>query len=400
VINLNDYFILKKRVESSNFVFDFFLGKTERRFLKNNLFFPTTLHKKTLFQKIIRLTMKFSILLFLSIFSIKNAFSQQYADCSKAMDICKKAVYHIESARGEGNDPYEATEVPCFENGEVKGNAEMNSVWFHLKIKKSGTLTFAMTPHRFDDDLDFVLFRLMGGDCEEKIIVRCMASGDQDFIASPCMGETGLRAKEVDSFEDAGCADDNDNAWLAPQNVKKDEEYALLVSNVTSHSVGFSIRFGGSCMLPCDEIKKKIIVPPPPPPAIRPEIIVETTPIKELEPPKNIGKQAIVVEKTIEVTSGKLQISLSDDEVVDGDVVSLWVNDKKVVARVELVRVPKVFNIELSRGVNFITVHAEEFGMAAVNTTGIIIDDGKTKQSLHLTARPGKEESLKIIWTK
>jgi hypothetical protein len=346
--------------------------------------------------------MKFPILLFLFVFSIKSSFSQQYADCKKAMDICKKAVYHIESARGEGEDAYEATDVPCFMNGEVKGNAEMNSVWFHLKIKKSGTLTFAMTPHRFDDDLDFVLFRLPGGDCEEKIIVRCMASGDQDFIASPCMGETGLRGKEVDSFEDAGCSDDNDNAWLAPQNVKTDEEYALLVSNVTSHSVGFSIRFGGSCRLPCDEIKKKPPILTPPPTPTPPIAEIPTNPIKEkikiIEPPKSIGKQAIVVEKTIEVTSGKLQIGLSDDEVVDGDVVSLWINDKKVVPRVELVHVPKVFSIELSPGVNYITVHAEEFGMAAVNTTGIVIDDGKTKQSLHLLARPGKEESLKIVW--
>jgi hypothetical protein len=341
--------------------------------------------------------MKFPILLFLFVFSIKSSFSQQYADCKKAMDICKKAVYHIESARGEGEDAYEATDVPCFMNGEVKGNAEMNSVWFHLKIKKSGTLTFAMTPHRFDDDLDFVLFRLPGGDCEEKIIVRCMASGDQDFIASPCMGETGLRGKEVDSFEDAGCSDDNDNAWLAPQNVKTDEEYALLVSNVTSHSVGFSIRFGGSCRLPCDEIKKKTVVKPPPTPPIE-EKITKTYPKKD--PPKTIEGRDVFVDKIMEVKSGKLSISVSDYQVVDGDVISIWLNDQKIIGKVNLIHETNTFIINLEPGENYLTIHAESFGLADVNTTNVDIDDGFLKQNAKLLAIPGKEESLKIIWKK
>lgn len=335
-------------------------------------------------------------ILFMAPFAAK---SQEFADCARAKDICKKAVYHIESAKGEGRNNQEAMDVPCFENGDMRGSAEMNSVWFRFKIKKSGSLTFAMTPHRFDDDLDFVLYRLIGGDCDDKIITRCMAAGDRDFIDSPCMGETGLRGKETDISEDAGCSDMNDNTWLAPAQVREGEEYVLLVSNVTSAGVGFSIRFGGSCMLPCDEVKKPketkkpdIIKETPPPPPI----LVEKPSV--VAPPPVIEKRPVFVGKTIEVSSARLSIGLSDSEVVDGDVVSIWLNDKKVVGRVELKHEPQVFFVNLQPGDNYLTIHAEEFGMAAVNTTQLIVDDGIKKQVLKLVAMPGKEESLKVVY--
>ncbi len=324
--------------------------------------------------------------------------AQEFADCAKAKDICKKQVYHIESARGEGRNQDEAIDIPCFQNGEQQ-NAEQNAVWFRFKIKKAGSLTFAMTPDRFDDDLDFVLFRLIGGSCADKIITRCMASGDREFMPSPCMGETGLRSTDSDISEDAGCSDANDNAWLAPVQVREGEEFALLVSNMTSEGVGFHIRFGGTCMLPCDEPKKKKeepkVVEKKKEPIKEPEIIVKK---EEAPPPPEIEKRPIFVEKTLEVTSPRLSIGLSDSEIVDGDVVSIWLNDKKVVGRVELKHEPQVFFINLQPGDNYLTIHAEEFGMAAVNTTQIIVDDGKTKQVLKLVAMPGKEESLRVFY--
>ena len=344
-------------------------------------------------------------LIFFAVFT-QNLSAQEFADCATAKDICKKQVYHIESARGEGRDHNEAVDVPCFENGDVRGNAEMNSVWFHLKIKKTGSLTFAMTPHRFDDDLDFVMYRLIGGSCSDKIIVRCMASGDRDYIDSPCMGETGLRPSETDISEDAGCSDLNDNAWLAPMQVREGEEYALLVSNVTSEGVGFSIRFGGSCMLPCDEPKKpkEAKQNPTAPPTIpqRSPIVCFPQPpeLPKLPPPTEIEKRPVFVKKTLEVSSPHLSIGLSDSEVVDGDVVSLWLNDKKVVNRVELKHEPQVFFVNLQPGDNYLTIHAEEFGQAPVNTTQVVVDDGEQKQVLKLVAMPGKEESLRVFYKK
>lgn len=336
-------------------------------------------------------------LLFFSLLAAQLA-AQHHADFKNAIDVCKKGVVHVESARGEGRNPNEALDIPCFEGSERRGNAEKNSVWLRWKIKKDGSFFFAITPHRFDDDLDFVVFRLPGGKIDDKIIVRCMASGDIDWAESPCMGETGLRSADRDNFEDAGCADYGDNAWLAPLQTREGEEYALLVSNVTSSGPGFSIRFGGSALLPCEEETKKVKPIPKkevPKPEPKPEPPVA---VKPRELPKEVAGRPVFSQKTLEVASSKLSISVFDDQVVDGDAISIWVNEKKVVNWVNLKKEPQVFFVDIESGENYLTIHAEEFGLAKINTTAVIIDDGKTKQTLHLLAKPGEEESLKVIW--
>jgi hypothetical protein len=137
------------------------------------------------------------------------------------------------------------------------GQAEENSIWIRFEIEKSGSLTFTITPDRYDDDLDFIVYRLTDGTCNNRKIVRCNAAGDPGIIAgvSPCLGETGLREGETDSSVDAGCNDTGDNAWLAPLQVSKGEIYVLLVSNVSSRGPGFTLRFAGTAFMPCDQQK-------------------------------------------------------------------------------------------------------------------------------------------------
>ena len=101
-------------------------------------------------------------LLLLSIlsFSIQSgAPAQTSADCSNAMDICKKQVYHIDRLDGEGADNHEADFIACFMNGENFGQAEENSCWIKFEIEQTGSLTIAITTQLHDDDIDFVVFK-------------------------------------------------------------------------------------------------------------------------------------------------------------------------------------------------------------------------------------------------
>lgn len=168
------------------------------------------------------------------------------SDCPEAAILCDKSSFVVQNVTGAGNDISELTDALCFSNG-APGNFESNSTWFVWTCSQSGTLEFTLTPLNISDDLDFALYRLPNGigNCQGKILERCMASGDNSF-PSPCMGPTGLRAGDPDISEDAGCQNAGDDAWLAPFPMVAGQSYALCVNNFTSTGNGFLIDFGGT----------------------------------------------------------------------------------------------------------------------------------------------------------
>ena len=339
------------------------------------------------------------ILFTLSLFALYGLKAQASADCSSSMEICKKQVYHIDKLDGEGADNHEADFIACFMNGENFGQAEENSCWIKFDIEQSGSLTFAITPHRLDDDIDFVVFKLPpNGDCSQKQIVRCMAAGDSrgNALTSPCMGETGLRDGENDASEDAGCSDPGDNTWLAPLRVIKGEKYVLLVSNVSSRGPGFSIRFGGSAKLPCDEYPKpKPPADKPKPPKLKPapEPVVQ----KQVQP-ETIGGRSVELGETVKVKTRTIKIKIWDSQVEDGDIVSVFLNDTKVIDHLYLRSEPQEFEIQLPPGrEHYLTVYADDFGKSEPNTARVLIYDGNREQVIDLVAERKKQQTIKII---
>lgn len=340
----------------------------------------------------------FTIPIFLLFIHFLSA--QAHADCATAMEICEKKAYHIESAGGEGRDRTEADMMNCFMNSENDGQAEENSTWIKFEVTKNGQLTFAITPHRITDDIDWVLYRLAAsGDCSTKTVIRCMAAGDTKSIGlnSPCMGETGLKWGEMDESENAGCDDPDDNAWLAPVQVTKGEKYLLLVSNVTSRGPGFSIRFGGTAMLPCDKEKPKERKPKPevaakpPKPAKK-----EADPIPSTPPPM-IGGRRVTVSKDLNIKTRNLKIKVWDSQVEDGDIISIYLGETKVIDRVYLRLKPQEFNITLPAGRQYyLTVYADDFGKAEPNSAKVSVDDGVSEQIIDLVAGRNTQESVRL----
>lgn len=329
--------------------------------------------------------------------------AQYHVDCAKAMDICKKQVYHVNKTGGEGEDD-DTDLTACFMNGENHGQAEENSTWIRFEVAKSGTLTFAITPHRLSDDIDFVVYLLPDGNCQNKRIVRCMAAGDSEAgaLSSPCMGETGLREGEKDTSEDAGCSDPGDNAWLAPLKVSAGEKYAILVSNVSSAGPGFSIRFSGSAKLPCDEEPKPIAEAPKPKekPKPKPTPPPPPAPAPAASKPETIGGRAVEVDETVKVTTRKIKLKIWDSQVEDGDIVSIFLDDKKIIDHIYLRTKPQEYEITLPPGKKeyYLTVFADDFGKSEVaNTATVVIFDGVREQTIDLVAGKSKQESVKIV---
>ena len=281
---------------------------------------------------------------------------------------------------------------------ENEGQAEENSTWIQFEIEQSGSLTFTISPHQFDDDIDFVVYRLLDGTCKNKKIVRCNAAGDPSAAAgmSPCLGITGLRDGEKDSSVDAGCNDANDNAWLAPLQVVKGEKYMLLISNVSTEGPGFNLSFGGTAMLPCD--KKKTNTKPPAKPPVKAKPVPPKPAVVSAPKPESIGGRTVEVGDEVRVKNRKIKLKIWDSQVEDGDIISVFIGEKKVVDHLYLRLKPQEFEIELPAGKEFyLTVFADDFGKAEPNTAMVSIFDGVREQTIDLVAGRKKQESVKIM---
>ncbi len=337
-----------------------------------------------------------------------SAFAQANGDCSSAKDICKKQTYRIDKVRGEGSKNNEADLISCFLNGTSAGQAEENSTWIKFEIEESGSLTFAITPLHSTDDIDFIVFKLPpDGNCDYKQIVRCMASGESPGMRpeSPCLGATGLREGEKDTSEDAGCNDEGDNAWLAPLRVKAGEKYVILASNVTQPGPGFTISFAGTCKLPCDEDKKPIADKPKPKPTDK---LKPTEPKPEVAKPiaaavpeniDSIGGRKTEVKSAVTVKNRTIRLKIWDNQVEDGDVVSVFVDGKREIDHIELKNKPRQFIITLPPGKKefIITVFADNFGKSEPNTASVLINDGVKDQTIDLVSGRKTQESIRVV---
>lgn len=177
------------------------------------------------------------------------------ADCPDAVILCDTSPFQVENLFSAGSDPTELDNFPgsCL-------SEEFSSSWYKWTCDISGTLTFTLTPNNYvpgfeSDDLDFAVFELPNGldDCQNKEMIRCMASGANGFngMTDPfptwqqCNGPTGLSSSDTDLSEAAGCQTGNNN-FVQQINMESGKSYALVVMNYSRSGLGFSIEFGGS----------------------------------------------------------------------------------------------------------------------------------------------------------
>ncbi len=172
------------------------------------------------------------------------------SDCPDAVVLCDKTGFNVPNLNNIGNLTNELT-GPCVFGDQ---DQEQASVWYVWTCETSGTLEFTLTPNNpngAEEDLDFVVYEFPGGldDCDNRIPLRCMLSGESEGNAvnqnSPCWGPTGLAAGETDISELAGCQS-GDNNFVAPIDMVAGTSYGLIVNNFSESSFGFEIEFGGT----------------------------------------------------------------------------------------------------------------------------------------------------------
>lgn len=101
-----------------------------------------------------------------------------------------------------------------------------------------------------------------------------------------------------------------------------------------------------------------------------------------------MGRDVEVSKSTFQVSSRNVSISVWDNgNLVDGDVVSIYVNGEKVIDEYELTRSKHTVDVTLKyKGYNYVLLYAHNEGYSPPNTCAVEIYDGTDNQTVTLSA--------------
>lgn len=109
-------------------------------------------------------------------------------------------------------------------------------------------------------------------------------------------------------------------------------------------------------------------------------------------------KRNIIVKEEIVVTSRKVKIEIWDKHTVDGDIISLKLNERWLLRKAKVTKKKRLVKLQLDRPENLLTIYAENLGKIPPNTSAVLIQyDGKSQEVI-LNSDMGTSEAIKINW--
>ncbi len=95
--------------------------------------------------------------------------------------------------------------------------------------------------------------------------------------------------------------------------------------------------------------------------------------------------------------SNEMVLSFFDRGKIDGDVISIYVNDKKVLDNYTLTKIKKSISISLNSKLTKIVIKADSAGSITVNTANLEINDGDQFLKVVTSLKIGEETTINII---
>lgn len=100
----------------------------------------------------------------------------------------------------------------------------------------------------------------------------------------------------------------------------------------------------------------------------------------------------------IEVESDTLRVDIYDNGEVDGDIISIFYNQQLIIASQKLTHrsIKVTLPLDSVKGVNELSMFAENLGLIPPNTALVLINDGKNKFELRLSSSLEKNATIRI----
>ncbi len=116
------------------------------------------------------------------------------------------------------------------------------------------------------------------------------------------------------------------------------------------------------------------------------------------EPIDDFSKRTKVYSKELELENPSIRLEIYDNGEIDGDMVSLYLNNKLVLPKVTLTHKAVRLTIDLDPSLPFneLTMFAENLGTKPPNTAALIVYDGKTRYETLLSSDLSKSATLKL----
>ncbi len=110
-----------------------------------------------------------------------------------------------------------------------------------------------------------------------------------------------------------------------------------------------------------------------------------------------INDRDLVVEHKIKVKKPTVKIMVYDHQIVDGDIISLFLNDELILEEYTLIKEKNVLTVTLPEGDNKLILYAHNLGKYKPNTAGLIVDDGTGKPQTLILKSDLNESGVLII---
>lgn len=102
------------------------------------------------------------------------------------------------------------------------------------------------------------------------------------------------------------------------------------------------------------------------------------------------------VDRVIKVQSDKIHIRVWDNGIVDGDIVTLFLNGQRIVNEYRVSKRKWSIPVTILKGENLLILHAEDLGDISPNTVAVAIDDGVEEQIIVLSSNLNESGAILI----
>jgi hypothetical protein len=118
--------------------------------------------------------------------------------------------------------------------------------------------------------------------------------------------------------------------------------------------------------------------------------------------PKTLTERKNELVREIKVDTGTIRLDFYDNGVIDGDTISVYVNESPVVSRKMLTAKPvsTTVRIDLQRTIQEVIMVGENMGSIPPNTALMIINAGDKRYQLYLTSDEKRNAMIRFIYEK
>lgn len=107
-------------------------------------------------------------------------------------------------------------------------------------------------------------------------------------------------------------------------------------------------------------------------------------------------KRNVRVDRVIKVKSDRVRIRVWDNGIVDGDILSLFLNGRRIVKEYRVNKRKWSIPVEIIQGENLLILHAEDLGDISPNTVAVSIDDGVDEHIIVLSSNLDESGAILI----